>query len=286
MKNKNTWLYPTFGSILIGAIFPILAANTLKNAPPFLTLTLTFITAAIVLWIMIILQKKTWELQNKKAWKYGLLTGVLNGACFYGFYYVWLLSTSPWNAALVAQTEVFFAFLYFQAWRKESLSKEHISGIIFLIVWVVYLLLPRTSGWNYGDILILIGMMFAPLGNFYQKTGRTHVSSETFLFIRYICTIPLTALLSYISSENMHWVMIDSVIWQIILMGVIVFVVKNILWVEAIKTVTITRILALHGCMPFLTLLIIWSFQGLSPTATQLTSWIPILIGVILLSRK
>jgi hypothetical protein len=32
--------------------------------------------------------------------------------------------------------------------------------------------------------------------------------------------------------------------------------------------------------------LIIWAFQGWLPTATQLISWIPILIGVILLSRK
>lgn len=286
MKNKSAWLYPTFGSILIGAIFPILASSTLKSTPPFLTLTLTFVTAAIFLGFILLIQGKIGELRNKKAWEYWFLTGVLNGACFYGFYYFWLLSTTPWNAALVAQTEVFFAFLYFQAWKKESLSKEHIFGILLLIVWVIYLLLPKASGWNLGDIIILIGMMFAPLGNYYQKTGRTHVSSYSFLFIRYICTIPLTGAISLLSGEKVDILILHSVIWQIILMGVIVFVVKNILWVEAIKTVTVTRILALHGCMPFLTLLIIWAFQGWLPTSTQLFSWIPILIGVILLSRK
>ncbi len=286
MKNKSTWLYPTFGSILIGAIFPILASATLKSIPPFLTLTLTFITAAIVLGTILTIQGKIWELRNKKAWKYWFLTGVLNGACFYGFYYFGLLSTTPWNAALVAQTEVFFAFLYFQAWRKESLSKEHIFGILLLVVWIIYLLLPRASGWNYGDLIILIGMMFAPLWNYYQKTGRTHVSSSAFLFIRYICTIPLTGAISLLSGEKIDTLLLRGIIWQIILMGIIVFVIKNILWVEAIKTVTVTRILALHGCMPFLTLLIIWTFQWLLPTMTQLISWIPILIGVILLSRK
>lgn len=286
MKSKNTWLYPTFGSIFIGAIFPILASSTLKSIPPFLTLTLTFITAVIVLGVILLIQGKTWELLNKNAWKYWFLTGVLNGACFYGFYYFGLLSTTPWNAALVAQTEVFFAFLYFQAWRKESLSKGHIFGILLLILWIIYLLLPKASGWNYGDLIILIGMMFAPLGNYYQKTGRTHVSSSTFLFIRYVCTIPLTGTISLLIGEKIDTFLLQGVIWQIILMGIIVFVIKNILWVEAIKTVTVTRILALHGCMPFLTLLIIWAFQGLLPTATQLISWIPILIGVILLSRK
>jgi VIT1/CCC1 family predicted Fe2+/Mn2+ transporter len=58
MKNKSAWLYPTFGSILIGAIFPILASATLKSIPPFLTLTLTFITAAIVLGIILTIQGK------------------------------------------------------------------------------------------------------------------------------------------------------------------------------------------------------------------------------------
>lgn len=285
MEHKTTWLYPTLGSILIGSIFPILASHTLKSAPAFLTLTVTFSVAVIILWIIILLQRKIYELKNKEVWRYGLLTGIFNGLLFYGFYYAWLLSTTPGNAALIAQTEVIFSFLYFQAWHKESLSRSHIWGAVILLCWAIYILIPKSTGWNYWDLLIMIGMMFAPVGNFYQKKWRTHASSYTFLFTRYICTIPFVLWASLLSRE-VYTPITWWVFLQMALMGTVVFVIKNILWVEAIKTITVTRILALHGCMPFLTFLIIWVFQWLPPTISQLVSWIPILAWVILLSRK
>lgn len=285
MKSKMTWLYPTFWSILIGSIFPILASETLKSAPPFLTLTITFFIAAIALGIVIIFQKKTKELSHKSAWKYAFYTGIFNGVLFYGFYYFGLLTTSPWNAALVAQTEVVFSFLYFQAWHKESLSKNHIIGALLLILWAVYLIIPRTSWWNHGDILVLIGMMFAPLGNYYQKKWRTKISAQTFLFMRYICTIPFVFTISFMRNEigTPLWY---NILWQMALMGIMVFVIKNILWVESIRLVTVTRILALHGFMPFLTIILVWWIYWNLPTQAQLMSGIPMIIWVYFLSKE
>lgn len=286
MNKKKTWLYPTFWSIVIAGIFPILASEILKNSQPFLQLTGTFFFASIVLWILLLIKGKLHELKNPSAWKYGLLTWVLNWALFYGFYYLGLKFTTPWNAALISQSEVIFSFLFFQSWKKEAFSKEHIFWSLLLVFWALYIILPKTDGINIWDILVLLAMVFAPLWNYFQKKWRTYVSVYSFLFMRYITTIPFVILWSFLLGEYKHFELNGLVISQMILMWILVFTIKNILWVEAIKMVTVTRILALHGFAPFLTLVILWIFFHTPPTTTQFIVGLPMFFGVLLLTKK
>lgn len=280
------WLLPTIISILISAIFPIMAFDAVKLLPPFLSLFVTFFFASIILLCVVIWKKKTHELKNPVAWKYGIYVGLLNSVAFYGFYYFGLLHTSPGNAALIAQIEVLIAFLLFQSWHKEALSRSHILWILCILAWAVYLLLPKTVWWSIGDILVWIGVMFAPLGNHFAKLARKEVSATSVLLIRYITALPFLLFLTLLFEK---WINIDKVsdtFWSLIMMAALVFVLKNICWIEAIRHVTVTRILSIHGFAPFLTIIFMWILRDTIPTIPQIVSGIPMVLGVYLLTRE
>ncbi len=286
MKHKFIWLIPTSISIVTAALFPIMAADAVTILPPFLSLLLTYIFASIMLLWLVAWQKKLHELKNKVAWKYGLYVGLLNSVAFYGFYYFGLITTSPGNAALIAQTEVIFSFLFFQAWHKEALSRSHIIGAFLIIIGAIYLLTPKTTDWNVGDILICAGMIFAPFGNHFAKLARKEVSVTTLLTMRYTASLPFLFVLTCIFEWSVGTTEIQWALKGLFLTAWLVFVLKNICWVEAIRHVTVTRILSIHGFAPFLTLLFVWILKDTEPTSTQIISGIPMLIWVLLLCRK
>lgn len=62
--------------------------------------------------------------------------------------------------------------------------------------------------------------------------------------------------------------------------------ISKVFWLEAINRITVTRVLAIHGFVPMLTILLLWVFRGIIPTAQQIVSGIPMMIGVYFLSKK
>lgn len=108
------------------------------------------------------------------------------------------------------------------------------------------MLLPRTTGWNTGDILICIGMMFAPLGNHFAKISRKETSVTTVLTTRYITSIPFLIVLTLLFETTPDISTVRDVLPALVMMAGLVFVLKNICWVEAIRHVTVTRILSIH----------------------------------------
>lgn len=284
--HKNSWITFTYISIVLWAIYPVLAWATVRDTPPFFSLVLTF-TISSILFLPVITWKRGWsELKNPLAWKYGFLAAIFIDVVLYGLYYSGLRFTSANNAALVAQAEVIFSYFFFQIIRKERFTREHIFWTILILLGATYLLFPGSSKWNIGDVMVCLAFVFAPLGNLYQKKWREHISSTSFLFIRYICSIPLVLLMSIGFWEIHAWIFSWQLFWQIWGMSLLVFVVLNIFWVESIKDETVTRILALYGLVPFFTMLIMWALYHTAPTSAQLISGIPMFLGVYLLTKK
>ena len=62
--------------------------------------------------------------------------------------------------------------------------------------------------------------------------------------------------------------------------------ISKIFWLEAINRITVTRVLAIHGFVPMLTILLLWIFRGIEPSIPQIISGIPMIIGVYFLSKK
>lgn len=283
---KNTWIFSTFWSIILGALFPILASQVVHEVPPFLTMGITYWIAFLIILVIIIFSWKLPELRNKKALKYAFFAAIIIGVINFGLYYYGIQFTTPGNAALISQTEIIFSFIFFQILRKEPLSRSQMIGTLCVIAWAVYLLFPKSTGLNRGDLYILSAMMLWPIGNYFQKQWRHIISGFSLLLIRFWVALPFILVISTISHESFPSTFSSTLLWQILGIAILINICKKLFWLESIKNITVSRVLALHGLIPFFTLLFAWVFLGTSPTSTQLIAGVPMIIGVLLLTRK
>jgi drug/metabolite transporter (DMT)-like permease len=139
---------------------------------------------------------------------------------------------------------------------------------------------------NKGDLLIVLGVTFAPFINYYQRRAREKTNSETVLIIRTAIGIPLMLVFAYVMGESTTVPAVLSVLPFIIASGILAFGFSKILWLEGINRIPITKAVALASFFPIATLFFAFLILGQSPTAFQVFSFIPLFIGVLLLTRK
>jgi drug/metabolite transporter (DMT)-like permease len=146
-------------------------------------------------------------------------------------------------------------------------------------------LVPADLSFNKGDLLILIAAAIAPLANFYQKRARSYVSSETILAFRNIFALPAIFLLAYLSeplptSENLV-----KASPYILAIGLLVFGLSKVLWLEALHRISITKVSAMMALPPIFTLIFAYYVLNELPELRQILGVIPILFGGYLITR-
>lgn len=176
---------------LIWGIFPVIAAISIKSVSPLVSLGISTFFAALFFAGVLTYKNKWADVTNKKAFWDIIWCSLIIGAGYYPLYYFGLRYTSAGNVAIIALTEVFFAFLLFHGWHKHYIPKVHIFGIALLVLAAVIVLLPNYRELRYGDFFILTGAFFIPLGNFFAQRARKSVGSEAILFIRSAISFPI-----------------------------------------------------------------------------------------------
>jgi len=232
------------------------------------------------------LRRRWKEIGDRSSLKNMLWAAFLLGLLYYSLVFVGLRYTSAGNAGLIASTEIFFSFLFFQVWRKEFISPRHILGAIFVVTGAFIVLYPNTTRLRAGDLLILMATMVAPFGNYFQQKARKAVSSESILFVRNAVSTPIILILAYLFKEPFHMAGIKGAAPFILINGILLLGFSKILWVEGIHRISVTKANALASVAPPLTLLFAWLLLDDIPTRFQLLSIVPIFIGVVLLSMN
>lgn len=205
---------------------------------------------------------------------------------FYSFYFTDLETTSAGNAGIIALFEIFTSFLFFNLFKKEFISTEHIVGSILMICGALIVLLPNLRAVRIGDFFILAATFFTPIGNYYQQKIRKIASSETIMFARSLITTPIIFLLAYLLHQHVSAEMIKLSLPYLLINGLLLFGVTKLFWIEAIHRISVTKGNALSSITPFLTLIIAWIFLKQSPNLWQLVSLIPLVAGVLLLTDQ
>ena len=70
----------------------------------------------------------------------------------------------------------------------------------------------------------------------------------------------------------------------LIVNGILLLGLAKIFWIEGIHRISVTKATALSSITPLLTLLFAWIILNQAPTVWQLTSLVPLLLGVLLLT--
>ena len=132
-----------FFEIILWAFFPIIA--TLSYAALGSVVSLFWITSfSSICFVAIIAYRNNWrELKNPLVWRYASFAAISIGILYYGFYFLGLARTTPGNASIVAQFEVLSSFLFFNIFKKEIFSTNHIIGAILMLLGASIVLFPH-----------------------------------------------------------------------------------------------------------------------------------------------
>lgn len=275
-----------FSSAILWGLFPVITILSYHSVSPLISLTASTFLSAIFFVSIIALKKKWGEIRDKQALKDIFWTTFFIAILFYILFFFGLKYTSAGNASIIALAETLFSYLFFNIWKKENISKEHIIGSVLMLGGALIVLSPNFTRFQEGDLLILLASMVAPFGNFFQRRARQRVSSETIMFVRSLIAAPAILIFAFLFGERTNVSnLADSMIFLMI-NGFILFGLTKILWIEGIHRISVTKSNALSAISPLFTLIFAWLILKQIPTSWQLLSLLPMAAGVILLGEN
>jgi drug/metabolite transporter (DMT)-like permease len=268
----------------IWAFFPIITILGIKDTNSIVALFWTTFFSMVFFFLLLIFRNKFNELKDINVWKYSLGISLFIGVIFYGLYFLGLERTNSINGAIVGKFEIITSFIFFQIFKKQSLSKKHITGIILATLGALLIFIPNFGKFYIGDIFILLATFFPPIGNWYQQKARQIASSETILFLRTLITslflfIFIVSVYSlsgiYISNTSLIWLLVN---------GIIILGFSILLWVEGIHRINVTKALTIASLSPLVTMLFSWLILNQKPNMAQLLSFPLIILGILLIT--
>ena len=278
-------LFISAGAALWG-LFPILTILSLSALPAMASLAWTLAFAVLFFAFVITARGKWREVANTRALPDIFLTALFVGIIYYILQFTGLQFTSAGNASMLALTETFFSYLLFNVWYKERFPAVHIAGAALMILGAGIVLYPNTTVFNTGDFLIVAAAAIAPFGNFFQRRARTKVSSETVMFVRSIISATFVFSLATLTGAHPFIVPSARTLMFLGINGIFMLGLSKIFWIEGIHRISVTKANALSSLSPLVTLLCASFILHTPPTLFQLTAFIPMFFGVVLLSRK
>lgn len=269
---------------MVGGFLPVAIVLSYVSLGSLASLAWSTLFAGISLGVIMLYRGSFHELRDVRLWKYAMLIALFIGILLYGFYFTALKITTPGNVAIMMLFEVFASFIFFKVFRREKASSAHILGAFLMVLGGGIILFNDFSGINAGDFLVLIGVMFAPVGNFFQQEARKIGSSETVLFLRYLLSAPPLFLLAYLFERSWTLNDVSTSLLFLFVNGVIIFGFSKLWWIESIHRISVSKATALGSVAPFFTLVFAWMILAQPPTMWQLLSLIPLVLGTLLLT--
>ena len=272
------------GLALLESWFPILSIVSMSYIGALHTYTYSLIIA-LVFFIALMYKKDTFkELKNKDAYKDLLLTSFWITSLFL-LVFIGIQYTTAGNMAVIIFLQLLFSFLYFNIIGKEKIDTLHLIGAIIMAIGALIILIPDNLVFNKGDLFILAASAMAPFANLYQKRARKHCSSVTILGFRTVVGLPFVALLAWYFEPAVSYEQFSSALPYLLFIGIIIYVISKIMWIEALHRISITKVSAMLGLVPAMTLLFAYLYLNEVPDLRQILGVIPILIGGYMLTK-
>lgn len=284
MTKEREGEFLMLGLALIESWFPILSIVSMSYIGALHTYTYSLVIALFFFIILMAKRDRFKELKNKEAYKDLLLTSfwitLLFTLVFIGMQY-----TTAGNMAVIIFLQLLFSYLYFNVLGKEKMDKLHLIGAAIMGFGALIILIPDDLTFNKGDLLILIAAAIAPVANLYQKRARNYCSSETILGFRTVVGLPFIALLAYYFEPATTYDNFISALPSLLVIGILVYVVSKIMWIEALYRISITKVSAMMGLVPMMTLFFAYLYLNEIPELRQILGIIPVIIGGYLLTK-
>ena len=275
-----------FLSALLWGLTPVVIILSYSSLSPLTSLYLSTLLATMFFAIVLWAKGKFSEVKDAEAFEDIVKATLINGIFYFVLYFFGLKYTSAGNISIIALTETFFSYIFFNIWKKEYISLNHIIGCVLMLLGALIVLLPNFYRFQWGDILILIAALIAPFGNFFQRRARRRVGSETIMFVRSGLTALVIFIVALLVGEGISLPAITKSVWYLLISGLVMFGFTKILWLEGIHRISVTKSNALSAVSPLFTLIFAWLILNQFPTLWQMLSILPMFVGMFLLSRN
>jgi len=272
------------GLAMIESWFPILSIVAMSYIGALHTYMYSLVIALVFFIAMMLKRNRFEELKNKEAYRDLLLTSFWITTLFL-LVFIGMQYTTAGNMAVIIFLQLLFSYLYFNVLGKEPIDTIHLIGAFIMGVGALVILVPDDLSFNKGDLLILIGAVIAPFANFYQKRARVHCSSETILGFRTVVGLPFIAAMAWYFEPATTYEGFVSALPYLLLIGIAVYVISKIMWIEALHRISITKVSAMMGIVPVMTLLFAYFYLGEVPELHQLMGIVPVLLGGYLITK-
>jgi drug/metabolite transporter (DMT)-like permease len=243
--------------------------------------------AALVLILLLGLQKQINFKTVKSHWKMYILLGIIGIFGFNAFFFWGMQGTSPLNGALIMGTNPLVTTILAYLILKNPINKKQILGISFALIGVILVLtqgsleIIQTLSISKGDLLILAGnVCWAIYGVLGKKYLNGSSSFETTTYTMIVGAICLLILLAFSSSpqplSNVTW----SAWGAIIFMAIFTSVLGYLWWNKGMAIIGATNTSLFFNLVPVVTMLLSF-LTGAVITVPQVVGTFLVILGVL-----
>lgn len=282
-KGQSSEIY-LLGAVMLWSLFPIVTILAYTNLTPLFTAALSSLLAAVFFAIWLTYKGSWGEIRNKEAWKDILWATLIIGIVFYTLVFIGLSYTSAGDASIIAQMEVFFTMLILSTLKKEKPGKKQVLGAILMVLGATLILFKSSLQVNIGNLMILSATLLPAMGNYFQKKARALVSSASIMFWRNTISGLCLLFLAFLFETWPGTLALEKSWGFLLINGFFMFGLSKVLWIESIHRGSVIKSSILGAMAPAFTLIFAFLILHQDPTLKQLTGFLPILIGIILLT--
>lgn len=276
------------GETLMYSFFPIIVAYTTKIMPPILFAGLSTFTASITLFIFLLIRGNLKSLKNPDTIKYSLGVTLFIIIIPSILIFTGSSKTSGINTTILLQSEILFTLIIFGLFSIEKITFKRVVGALIVLAGTIFIVYNGRAGINSGDLLIIAGTFFYPIGNIFAKKALEIAPPAAILFIRSFLGGIVLISLSLAFEDQTNVLGKISAYWPLILVnGIFIYHISKILWYEGIKRIDISKAIPISvGGYPAFSLIFAILFLSEIPTIYQLVGFFVVLAGIFVLMKK
>ncbi|MFK7682026.1 DMT family transporter [Priestia megaterium] len=273
-------------AIFTGATFN-LAKYAVQYFSPASAAAWRFGIAALVMVLILGLQKQIKSKTIKVHWKMYILLGIIGIFGFNAFFFLGMQYTSPLNGALIMGTNPLVTAIFAYFILKNSITKQQMVGISFALVGVILVLtqgsleIIQTLSISKGDLLILAGNLCWAL---YGVLGRKYLngssSMETTTYTMIVGSLCLLILGAFSPSPQP----LSHVTWSawgaILFMALFTSVLGYLWWNKGMATIGASNTSLFFNLVPVVTM-ILSILTGVLITLPQVIGTCLVILGVL-----
>ncbi len=271
------------------ALFPIIVAYVTKVMPPILFAGVSTLVAAVFLGIYLLATRGFKNLEIKKLRKHILIVTIFIVVLPSIFIFWGSSITSGLNTAILLQSEMFFAIFICGFFACESITWNKILAAILIVSGSLLVMYEKGGEVNYGDLLIILGTVFLPIGNIYAKKALELTNPALLLFARSFLGGIVLILISFIFEHSYQslWPDLLKNYPLILINGAVVYCLSKLLWYEGLKRIEISEASLISlGIYPIISMILAIIFLNETPLPKHIIGLGVILFGVFLAVQK